>query len=159
MNILHASSISCGECIRKLDSLFWRYILIRTASYLPGRIRIISPEKDWFVSLSCGISIFQGVASYFILRTEVCKIPNLWEGGGASLGAPCVFSWRLKIGQIWGIFKTEDLKIQFARFEDLKIAVLSSFILVIWCLRLTTACFKSEDSKYAFVCWEPLLFN
>ena len=27
-------------------------------------------------------------------------------------GAPRVFSWRLKIGQIWGILKTEDLKIQ-----------------------------------------------
>ena len=35
-------------------------------------------------------------------------------------GAPSGFSWRLKIGHIWGIFKTEDLKIQILTFEDLK---------------------------------------
>ena len=38
-------------------------------------------------------------------------------------GTPSGFSWRLKIGQIWGIFKTKDLKIQFSRFEDLKKAL------------------------------------
>ena len=35
-------------------------------------------------------------------------------------GAPSGFSWRLKIGHIWGIFKTKDLKIQILTFEDLK---------------------------------------
>ena len=34
------------------------------------------------------------------------------------IGAPRVFSWRLKISIIWGIIKTEELKTQF--FQDLK---------------------------------------
>ena len=51
--------------------------------------------------------------------------------------APCVFSLRLKISQILGIFKTEYLKIQFWVFEDLKTAyTLSTFTEDIFCLRL-----------------------
>ena len=51
--------------------------------------------------------------------------------------APCILSFRLKISQILGILKTEDLKIQFWVFEDLKTAYTrSSFTQDIFCLRL-----------------------
>ena len=53
---------------------------------------------------------------------------------------------------IWGIFKIENLKIQLLSFEDN--IILNFFIKIIWCLRLKV--WRSEDSKYAFMCWEPL---
>ena len=43
-------------------------------------------------------------------------------------GAPCVFFWNLKIGQIWGFFKTDDFKIQFLSFEDLKTPLSCDFL-------------------------------
>ena len=51
-------------------------------------------------------------------------------------GAPRVFSWRLKIDQIWGFIKTEDLKMQLLRYEDLKTALFWHFFPDIWFLRL-----------------------
>ena len=44
------------------------------------------------------------------------------------IGAPRIFSWRLKIGQICEFFKTEDLKIQFLKFEDLQTVLFSHFL-------------------------------
>ena len=63
-------------------------------------------------------------------------------------GAPSGFSRRLKIGQILGIFKSEDLKIQFARFEDLKTALFCHFLPQKSDVKtedLKTAYLKSED--------------
>ena len=67
-----------------------------------------------------------------------------------------VLSWRLKIGLIWGIFETEDLKIHLFRFDDLKTVLFCHFYpryLKIW--RQTDRHFKPENSKDAFMCWEP----
>ena len=73
-------------------------------------------------------------------------------------GAPSGFSWRLKIGQIWGFFKTEDLKIQFLRIEDWR----QHYFVIFYPTYLMfknedskTEYLKAEDSKYAFTCWEP----
>ena len=82
MNIRHASSISCGECIRKLDSLFWQCILICPASYLRGRISVFYQKKiDFLVYLVAFPISGSCFASYFILQREVCKIANLCEWG------------------------------------------------------------------------------
>ena len=45
-------------------------------------------------------------------------------------GLSNVFPFFMKTGQIWGIFMTEDLKIQFLRFEDT--IILSHFTTDIW---------------------------
>ena len=49
----------------------------------------------------------------------VCRSPK-YKSNSAKIGAPSGFSWRLKIGHILVIFKTEDLKTQILTFEDLK---------------------------------------
>ena len=59
-------------------------------------------------------------------------------------GAPSGFSRRLKIGQILGFFKTDDLKIQFVRFEDLKTALFCHFLPL-------KSDFKTEDLKTAYL--------
>ena len=52
--------------------------------------------------------------------------------------------------------KTEDLKIQFLRFEDLKTALFCHFLPHTDDTEdLKTPYLKSEDSKYACMCWEP----
>ena len=74
-------------------------------------------------------------------------------------GAPRVFSWRLKIGQIWGFIKTEDLKMQLLRYEYRKTALFCHFFPPDICflrLKILRQHLKSEDSKYAFVCWGPI---
>ena len=53
------------------------------------------------------------------------------------------FCWRLKTGQFWVTFKTEDLKTQFLIFKDLNTAL--------FC-HLHRRYFRPEIQKYAFIC-------
>ena len=72
------------------------------------------------------------------------KEPNTGEINATASMAPSRFSRRLKIGRIWGIFKTVDLKIQSVRFEDQKTAL--------FCLFLPQKSdFKTEDLKTAYL--------
>ena len=51
--------------------------------------------------------------------------------------APRVFSWRLKISQIWGIIKTEDLKTKLFKIWRTEDIIILSFVTIeTCCLRL-----------------------
>ena len=74
------------------------------------------------------------------------------------IGAPRVFSWRLKISIIWGIIKIEDLKTKFFKIWRSEDIIILSFVTIeTCCLRLKTwrQHLKSKDSKSGFMCWEP----
>ena len=66
----------------------------------------------------------------------------------------------LSFQKIKGLFKIEDLKIKFSRFEELKtyhyFVICDHRNLLFKTEDLKTAHLKSEDSKFGFMCWEPL---
>ena len=71
-----------------------------------------------------------------------------------------VFSWRLKSGgRVATLVELLTLGIQFFRFEDLKTELFSQLWHKISDVLKTedfkTGSLKSEDLKYAFMCWKP----